>query len=190
MLDKPYARRLKPIPPQDYLKECFEHLEDGQLIWKARPASHFATSRGHKTSLRCVGKNVGTKNIAGYLHVDMRWNGVSTDLLVHRIIWVIHHGPIPEGYLVDHEDTNKSNNRIDNLRLTLPVGNNQNVNRRLDNSSGVKGVSWDKSKNKWVVYISSNHTRLIVGLYNELEQATGAIIAARAELHGAFANHG
>lgn len=190
MFTKPYVTRLKPLPSTEYLKECFEHLADGRLIWKARPGSHFATIRGHKTSLRNVGKDVGTTNIGGYLHVEMIWNGVLTDLLVHRLIWVMHYGPIPDGYLVDHEDTNKANNKIGNLRLTFPTGNNSNVNLRSDNTSGVKGVSWDKSKDKWVAYINVGYKRNVIGLYVSLEEATTAIRDAREQLHKEFANHG
>lgn len=187
---KPYITRIKSLPTAEYLHECFEHLEDGRLIWKARPLSHFATVRGHKTSLRYVGKNVGTLNIGGYLHVDMVYQGKPTDLLVHRIIWTMYNGTIPEGYLIDHWDTNKRNNVLTNYRLTLPTGNNRNVNLRSDNTSGVKGVSWDKSKDKYVVYIDANYKRLVVGLYKTIEEATIAIEAARIELHKEFANHG
>jgi hypothetical protein len=35
--------------------------------------------------------------------------------MVHRIVWVSKHGPVPDGYHVDHKDTNKTNNRLKNL---------------------------------------------------------------------------
>ena len=35
----------------------------------------------------------------------------------HRLVWVFHNGPIPEGYDVHHKDGNKLNNKINNLEV-------------------------------------------------------------------------
>lgn len=36
---------------------------------------------------------------------------------VHRVLWETAHGPIPQGLEVDHINLDKSDNRIENLRL-------------------------------------------------------------------------
>ena len=53
---------------------------------------------------------------------------------------------------VDHIDNDKSNNNIANLRWATRAENNQNASMRKDNTSGVKGVSWDKDTNKLMVF--------------------------------------
>lgn len=49
--------------------------------------------------------------------------GVMRSTGVHRVIWMLHHGPIPSGLDVDHIDNNKTNNHISNLQL-LTHGDN------------------------------------------------------------------
>lgn len=51
---------------------------------------------------------------------------------VHRIIWKLHHGDIPRGYEIDHINMDKSDNRIENLRL-LTHRNNIRAARALKN---------------------------------------------------------
>ena len=45
--------------------------------------------------------------------------------LVHRLVWEVFVGPIPEGMQVNHKDENKSNNSLKNLEIMTPK---QNVN--------------------------------------------------------------
>jgi hypothetical protein len=46
---------------------------------------------------------------------------VATNGLLHRIVWMENHGPIPEGFDVHHIDGDRENNVIENLEL-LPRG--------------------------------------------------------------------
>lgn len=75
----------------------------------------------------------------------------------HRVVWEIHNGPIPEGMVVDHIDRNGLNNKIENLRVIPQSLNAKNLPKRVDNTSGVTGVTfWTWSKGKysydyWVV---------------------------------------
>lgn len=62
--------------------------------------------------------------------------------LVHRILWEMFNGPIPEGMVIDHLDGNPFNNNIRNLRVTTQRINTQNSRIRRDNLSGTTGVSW------------------------------------------------
>lgn len=41
----------------------------------------------------------------------------------HRVVWVLNHGPIPDGMEINHKDGNKSNNAIENLELVTHQDN-------------------------------------------------------------------
>lgn len=63
------------------------------------------------------------------------------NLRVHRIIWEIHNGKIPEGLFIDHINGKRSDNRIYNLRLVDTRMNAQNSKKFITNTSGKVGVS-------------------------------------------------
>lgn len=81
---------------------------------------------------------------AGWLKEDrckywiVKING--RDALVHRIIWEIHNGKIPNGYQIDHIDGNSTNNKISNLRCVVNKTNTRNQKFRITNTSSVCGV--------------------------------------------------
>ena len=58
------------------------------------------------------------------------------------------------------------------------------------NTSGVKGVSWSKERNKWEVQMYVNGKKHNIGRFEDLEVAKAMAIAFRQEHHGEFANHG
>lgn len=178
------------LPSTEYLHECFEYKDDGTLVWKARPRNHFTSNFAHNCSLSAAtGKQVGTMGPEGYLVVKMNIYR-HTQFALHRIIWKMHNGLIPEHYLIDHKDTIRTNNKILNLRITLPPGNSYNKSISSNNTSGVKGVSWDKKRCSWCARISTNCERLYVGHFKTLEDAKTAIETVRSLLHGNFTNHG
>lgn len=88
-------------------------------------------------------KNVGIGDVAGGLgnsgYYQVRVNGRLT--LVHRVIWEMSNGRIPDGMFIDHIDQDKLNNKLYNLRLVTKAGNNQNQKLRTDSTSGMVGVN-------------------------------------------------
>jgi hypothetical protein len=69
---------------------------------------------------------------------------------IHRLV-AIHYIPNPENKLeVHHEDGNKTNNHISNLRWVNRIENcNGFMTIRTNNKSGHKNICYDKNKNKW-----------------------------------------
>jgi hypothetical protein len=55
---------------------------------------------------------------------------------------------------IDHVNRNPLDNRIENLREVSRSCNARNTRNRKTNSSGVKGVSFDKKNKKWKAHIS------------------------------------
>lgn len=104
---------------------------------------------------------------------------------VHRIVWLMKTGEFPKRY-IDHIDGDGLNNSWDNLREATPSQNMMNQRVRSDSESGVKGVSFDKSRKKWYAYINVDGKRKMLGRHETLEEAAGARLAAERLLHGGF----
>lgn len=74
---------------------------------------------------RRAGAVAGTKKAKGYWEVQV----CGKKLRAHRLIWEMHNGPIPYGYVVDHINQDPSDNRLENLRLATLSENNCNARR-------------------------------------------------------------
>lgn len=86
---------------------------------------------------------------------------------IHKLIG-IHFIPNPDNKLcIDHIDNNKLNNSIDNLRWASYQENSRNRIKQQQASSIYKGVSFDKSRNKWICQITVNKKRVNLGRFND-----------------------
>lgn len=56
-------------------------------------------------------------NGTGYLQVKTMVNGITHRKYLHVLVWEAFNGEVPVGFEIDHLDNNKTNNRLDNLRL-------------------------------------------------------------------------
>ena len=73
----------------------------------------------------------------------------STSVRMHRLIM-----NAPENMVVDHINGNGLDNRKENLRI---VSNRQNLqNLHIKKTSKYPGVSWQKTRNKWISLIRVN----------------------------------
>ncbi len=87
---------------------------------------------------------------------------------------------------VDHIDGDKLNNTRSNLRLCTPQQNNHN-RKPLKGSSKYKGVSFDKSLNKWRSVIMKDYKSIYLGAYDSEILAARVYDKKAIELHGEFA---
>ena len=62
----------------------------------------------------------------GYLHVLLYRKGNGKQCLVHRLVWETFKYRIPEGMEIDHINTVRDDNRLDNLRCTTRKENHAN----------------------------------------------------------------
>lgn len=92
-----------------------------------------------------------------------------------------------KGQVIDHIDGNPSNNRKSNLRICTVSENGFNRGKPKNNTSGAKGVSWNKKSQKWCARIMSNGKDYIIGLFDTIKEASDAYDAKAIELHGEFA---
>lgn len=73
--------------------------------------------------------------------------------------------------IIDHINHNTLDNRKCNLRITTNANNLRNGTIRTNNKTGVNGVYYDKSRNKYVASIKVNYKTIHLGRYNTLEEA-------------------
>lgn len=164
----------------------------GNLLWKVRPLHQFKNEHGQRTfNTRYGGKPAGAKAFTPArnplaIAISLMMDGKKRDYTAHRIIYEMHHGPIPDKMEVDHIDGNAHNNRIENLRLATHGQNMLNKRRHSNNTSGFKGVSYRKDKKKWRAYICVHGRSHNLGHFDTPEAAAKAYAEAIPQFHGEF----
>lgn len=144
----------------------FEKLEyrDGKLFWKVSPKYDIP-----------AGSEAGCLTTGGYTEVGY----AGKHYLRHRIIYFMHTGDWPK--LIDHVDTNPSNDHIDNLRPSNKSLNGHNSNK----SRGIvpfRGVSLGKNANTFAAYLKFNRKRKFLGYFKSAEEASHAYETYRKEV--------
>ena len=109
--------------------------------------------------------------------------------LAHRLAWFYVTGEWPEDE-VDHIDGDRANNAWENLRAASRQENGRNTRRPANNTSGVKGVSYSKSRREWRAAIRDGARYAYHGWFKTQDDAVSAVLAHRAAAHGEFARHG
>jgi hypothetical protein len=108
----------------------------------------------------------------------------SRTLLLHRVV-AERMGDLPTKRDVDHINGNVLDNRRENLRVVSRAVNMRNfAGLRPNNTSGVVGVSFDKSRGKWVANIKVNNQHVRLGRFETLEAAKAARLEAERRLWG------
>ncbi len=148
---------------QEQLKEIFEY-NGGDLIWK-----------NPKPNWIKPGDIAGCLRSDGYIVIRM--DGVN--YLAHRLIFLWHHGYLPD--LVDHDDRNPSNNKIENLLDSDKRKNAYNSGMFSHNTSGIRGVSWDKKQGKWAARFKQDGKYLFLGYHINIEDAAKARLTKEKE---------
>jgi hypothetical protein len=170
------AEGLCKLSAENLEREMFDQHKD-TILNQRRPSSSRIMEREmfddylfyDETSLSClrwkvnvaswvkVGSAAGSLDNKGYYIIKLK----GIPYKAHRIIAVLHNLDI-NGFLIDHIDRDRANNKISNLRVVNPKENNQNSNSKKlssTNTSGVQGVSYDKTWNRWIASWYENGQR-------------------------------
>lgn len=156
---------------QDNLKEYFEYKE-GHLFWKKQSSSNIR-----------IGSKAGNVTPRGYIQVKI----FNKRYYAHRLVYFMFNGYFPEE--VDHIDGNKGNNRIENLRAATKAQNQHNARKNINNTSGVKGVTWDKQNKKWKSQCGYNNKNHYLGHFVDLKMAKQAVEQFRKQYHNEYARY-
>jgi hypothetical protein len=155
------ARRVELELGQEGFNEIFCINEDNMLVRKKTPKG------GVKSGSVCK-----TRDGKGYYIVSVN----NARLKVHRIIWIMRHGDIPDGMQVNHKNLCKTDNSDSNHELVTNATNarRKGVSLRL-NASGYLGVSLHKETGKWVANVRVDDRLNYLGIFEDPLEAAKAV---------------
>ena len=113
-LKNSYNERKKELV-NNALKSC-EYKE----ILLENGKKYFITKEGEVYSETKKLSKTHMKNGYDYVSIDRKTK------LLHRVVWEVFNGEIPEGMEIDHINTDRTDNRIENLRLVTSKENKNN----------------------------------------------------------------
>ncbi len=117
--------------------------------------------------------------IAGYRDKDSGYITIgidNTQYSAHRLAWFFYYGYWPENQ-IDHKDQIKHHNWISNLREATDQCQRRNSGNRIDNKTGVKGVTSIK-EGRWRASITINSIGKNLGHFDDFDEAVCHRLAA------------
>ena len=148
---------------QHEIKKLFDY-QDGIIYWKFS-----------RSGVKDDGNGAGHLHKSGYSFVRINGKGYA----IHRLVWTMFNGDIPETKMVDHIDRNRSNNKIENLRLATRQENNRN--------NSANGFYWEPKSKTYRASIKINGKANHIGRYDTILDARAAYLQARRLHFGEFA---
>ena len=164
---------MKPALTQDRLKELLHYDPDTGVFTRR------VSLNGNNA---IAGSRAGSPDSKGYILIKI--DGVLRR--AHRLAFLYMTGGAPPEF-VDHINRVKDDNRWVNLRPATSRENKGNVGLRRDNTSGHRGVSWDKRARKWMAFGTRDGRKIHLGYFDSLDGAAAAAQAWREESFGIFA---
>jgi hypothetical protein len=124
----------------------------------------------HRKTSNNQHRHVGSINSCGYFQFEH----FGKTFMLHRAIYEMHNGKIPEGFYIDHIDRNPLNNKIENLRLASKSESKINTRTPRNNTTGYKGVLRTPN-GKFQARLGFNGKKLYLGLFNTAEEASECV---------------
>ena len=167
-----------------YIRQLLDYNPDsGRFVWRRRLLRDGVERLDKAWNTRFAGIAVAERSHRhGHLQIGLHCK----NYMAHRVAWAHYYDEWPDSDL-DHINGNPKDNRISNLRLASVSENLCNSKIRMDNTSGVKGVSWSKKSNKWYAYITKDQKMVSLGRYLDFNDAVAARVRGEERLHGKFA---
>lgn len=132
-----------------------------------------------------AGTQAGNLNKEGYRYIWINGKLYTAS----RLAVLIMTGSWPK-HQVDHVNRDTSDDSWENLREAEQRYNKANSKRYKNNTTGFKGVTFDKERELFTVRIRENGTYRRLGRFETAEEAHEAYKKAAKRLYGEFANNG
>ncbi len=104
---------------------CFDEQDDKLPVFVEMLKSRgcYISEDGHVRSKKGVLRSKLMRN--GYYMTSGQYENKMYYFMEHRVVWVWNNGPIPAGYVINHKDYNRANNRLENLELMTQKENTE-----------------------------------------------------------------
>lgn len=164
-----------------YCKVHYSRWSKGRPLdlYRMNESERFWSKVDKETSPEGCWNWTGTRNYNGH----ERFSIGRKMAYAHRYSYEVEHGPVPEGLVVDHKCRNRGCVNPDHLQAVTPAENGQNRGIDSRNSTGYRGVSWDKRSSKYIAQVRFQGRTNFCGYYDRAEDAAAAARAKRLELY-------
>jgi hypothetical protein len=136
-----------------------------------------------------TGKNLkGSDNGEGYLKVCLMKHKRRHSKLIHKLTAEAFLLNPENKKCIDHIDNNKLNNNLINLRFATHSQNQQNASLSSRNTSGTKGVRWNKKQNNWRAEITINGKTINLGSFLNKDDAINIRVQRAKDEFGEYIN--
>lgn len=122
-------------------------------------------------------------NTNGYATANSR-SGKHDSIYLHKYIMNAN-----SNETVDHINGDPFDNRKSNLRVVTTQQNAMNHAIHSNNTSGVSGVNYDTTHNKWVARIGYKMKRISLGYFDSFEDAVSARKVAEEKYYGEYSRN-
>ena len=104
-------------------------------------------------------------------NINMSQNGKRKSMCLHHLVANAFIENVDNKCCVEHIDENKNNNNVSNLRFISFTEINIFAEKHKRNTTGVKGVCFNKQKNKYQAMITMNGKNIYLGAFLTLGEA-------------------
>ena len=150
----------------------------GKLFWKKTTTNRVS-----------VGDEAGSfSKSTGYIQIQVD----NKPYTLHRIAILLTTGVYDKTVQVDHINHDRTDNRLENLRVVSSAENMRNLSLRNTNKTGITGVFVSytrKGTKRYRASIKYNQKTIFLGNYDTLEEAAAARLEAEIK-YGFHENHG
>jgi hypothetical protein len=163
------------------LRELLVYEPETGIFWWRRQSNATGPTLGVRE--RWANQRAGALTVQGYSIINVdgeRFRSV-------RLAWLYMTGEWPTNH-IDHINGDPADDRWVNLREATRSENMANAKLiRTNNTSGARGVSWNKRLEKWHARVNFERRLYHCGYFNSFEEAVESRDRKAAQLHGAFA---